>query len=304
MMQFKRVVVLCGGISGEREVSLKSGAAVYNALKNLYPTELIELEANELTCPLDPQEDLIFPMIHGDFGEDGQLQYLLEAKGFSYIGCDEQASILCIHKMRSKQLAEQYHLPVLPGISLQVGQALDKKAIEQTLQGTSFVLKPEDKGSSLGVHLCENFSALQQAWQGVRAGNWMIERYVHGREITVGMLQGKALGIVEICPKCGFYDFKNKYTAGACEYLYPAPIDDKITKKLQTVAEQFFKHAHCRDFGRADFVLEPNGDFWLLEMNTIPGMTAQSLLPKSASCVGISFETLLSRLVEGAQSRF
>ncbi len=303
MKNLRNVVILCGGQSGERDVSIKSAEPVFDVLKELYPTKLIRLDENKLPEGLNPDTDLIFPLIHGDFGEDGQLQLLLEHRNFAYLGSDSKASVLCIDKMKSKQVALKSNLPVLPGIMLEAGDPLDKAYIE-TLGGSSFVLKPINKGSSIGVHLCENFEVLQNVWDKICVGNWMIERFVRGRELTVGVLQGEALGAVEIRPKHGFYDFKNKYTIGACEYLFPAPIKEDVLIRLQNIAAKFFKQAECLDFGRADFILEPNGNVWFLEMNTIPGMTSQSLFPKSAACVGITFEKLLVRLIEGVRGRF
>ena len=300
MRHLKNIVILCGGQSGERDVSFKSAEPVFETLKKLYPTRLIRLDENKLPDGLDPEEDLIFPVTHGDFGEDGQLQALLEQEHFAYIGSDSKTSALCMDKMRSKQLAEAHHLPVLPGITLKVGQKLDEAFLYEILGCTSFVLKPTDKGSSIGVHLCDNFKALKEIWSTISAGNWMVERYAKGRELTLGILQGKPMGIVEIRPKHGFYDFKNKYTSGACEYLYPAPISPELTQKMKTMGAEFFRYANCRDFGRIDCILEPDGHLWLLEMNTIPGMTAQSLFPKSAACVGLSFENLLKQLIEEA----
>ena len=303
MKNLKNIVILCGGQSGERDVSIKSAEPVFNVLKDLYPTQLVRLDENKLPEGLNADTDLIFPLIHGDFGEDGQLQLLLERGHFAYLGSNSASSALCINKMRSKQLALEHDLPALPGIMLKAGDKLNKTLLE-SLGGNAFVLKPIDKGSSIGVHLCESYEELQSAWEEIHIGVWMIERFVHGRELTVGLLQGEALGAVEIRPKKGFYDFKNKYTAGACEYLFPAPIDEKTLLRLQKVAADFFKYAGCLDFGRVDFILEPNGNIWFLEMNTIPGMTSQSLLPKSAACVGISFEKLLVKLIEGVRGRF
>lgn len=320
MKHFKRIVVLCGAQSYEREVSLESGEAVFQALKKIYPTFLWVLDLNELPrAGLHPDEDLIFPMIHGDFGEDGQLQTLLEKRGFTYIGSGPKASSLCIDKLRSKQFALEHSIPVLPAMELKAKQTLSKKTIEQTLGSTSFVLKPVDKGSSLGVYVCSDFSDLQKNWEQLyekkkRTENfqyplerfrWMLERRVKGRELTVGLLHGKALAVGEICPKQGFYDYEHKYTDGTCFYQFPASLPAEATRRLQQIAEKFFQAAGCRDFGRADFMMDADGNFWFLEMNTVPGMTAShSLLPKSAACLGISFEELLKRLVDNACDRF
>ena len=303
MKNFKNIVILCGGQSGEREVSLHSAEPVFEALKRMYPTQLLRLDENTLPKELNPETDLIFPLIHGDFGEDGRLQALLEVKGFTYVGSDAKASALCMDKIRSKHLAAGKGLSVLPAVELTIGQALNREMLEKTLKTTAFVLKPTDKGSSIGVHLCENFDALCVAWSDVKEGHWMIEPYVRGKELTVGLLHGKTLGVGEICPKEGFYDYHNKYTEGACEYIFPALLDDTVAERVRRIAEIFFEAAGCRDFGRADFVTDTDGNVWFLEMNTIPGMTAQSLLPKSAVCVGITFEALLKQSVDGALDR-
>lgn len=303
MKHFEKIIILCGGQSGEREVSLHSAEPVFEALKKMYPTRLLRLDENTLPKDLNPETDLIFPLIHGDFGEDGQLQALLEEKSFTYVGSDAKASALCMDKIRSKHLAAESGLSVLPAVEPTIRQALNREMLEKTLKTTAFVLKPTDKGSSIGVHFCENFDALCAAWSKVKEGHWMIEPYVRGRELTVGLLHGKALGVGEICPKEGFYDYHNKYTEGACEYIFPALLEDTVAERLRRFSEIFFKVAGCRDFGRVDFIMDTNGDVWFLEINTIPGMTDQSLLPKSAACVGITFEALLKRLVDGACER-
>ena len=303
MKHFERIIILCGGQSGERDVSLHSAEPVFEALKKMYPTQLVTLDANALPTELNPETDLIFPLTHGDFGEDGQLQSLLEEKKFVYIGSDSASSALCMDKMRSKRLAAGKGISVLPAIKLTIGQVLDKEELEKTLKSTAFVLKPTDKGSSIGVHLCENFDVLCAAWADVKEGHWMLEPYARGRELTVALLHGKALGVGEICPKEGFYDYHNKYTEGACDYFFPASLEEAVEEQVRRIAEIFFKVAACWDFGRADFIMDTDGNVWFLEMNTIPGMTAQSLLPKSAACVGITFEALLRELVKGACER-
>lgn len=304
MKNLSNIVILCGGQSGESEVSLKSASSVFKVLKLIYPVRCIPLEINELPKGLNANTDLIFPLTHGDFGEDGQLQSLLDEGGFAYIGSGVNASKICIDKMISKELAKNNNLPVLPGICLNSGDLLNPSIITQTIGKKPFVLKPTNKGSSIGVHICKDINELQTIWESIDEGRWMIEPYVHGRELTIGVLQGKALGAVEVQPKHGFYDFKNKYTPDACDYLYPAPIDETTLKQLQNIAEIFFKGAGCLDFGRIDFLLDSDEHVWFLEMNTIPGMTDQSLFPKSAACVGISFEGILQKLIKGAYQRF
>ncbi len=303
MNKLKRIVVLCGGKSGERKVSLNSAKSVLKVLEKLYWVHCACLDVNVLPKDLDPKQDLIFPLIHGDFGEDGHLQKFLEAGSFIYIGSNARANELCIDKMKSKQLAKKYNIPVLPAVSLKAGDHLDENFICEQLACSSFVLKPINKGSSIGVHLCHNFETLRSVWEQTEAGKWMIEPYIKGRELTVGILHGKALGAVEIRPKKGFYDYKSKYTTGACDYLAPAPISEELLSYLQAISTEFYLHAGCTDWGRVDFIVDDK-NVWLLEMNTIPGMTENSLFPKSAACVGIDFETLLMNLVEGVCRRF
>lgn len=303
MRELKRIVILCGGESGERAISLKSAEPVVETLEKSYWVHCIHLDVNILPEELDPEQDLVFPLIHGDFGEDGRLQELLEAENFSYVGSDSRASALCIDKWRSKQLARKHGIPVLPAVFMQAGDSLDEASIHKQLGNSTWVLKPTNKGSSIGVHMCKDFKELQSIWSEIHEGDWMIERYVKGRELTVGVLQGEPLGAVEIRPKQGFYDFTNKYTPGACEYFSPAPISPALLMRLQGFANDFYQHAGCRDFGRVDFIVENDEKVWFLEMNTIPGMTEYSLLPKSAACMGIDFETLLIRLVEGVYKR-
>ncbi len=301
-MNNPNIVVLLGGISGEREVSFKTAHAVINQLKQHFNVRSIQLDDKTLPEDLIPNNELIFPLLHGTFGEDGSLQALLEQRGLAFIGSDSPASRLCMDKMQSKRLAQALGISVLPAIEVIAGQELSPETLKAQLKCDEFALKPTCEGSSIGVHLCDNFLDLQQHWKEEKSGHYMIERRVHGRELTVGVLQGEALGVVEIRPRSGFYDFHNKYTPGACEYLYPAPIDATVTNAVRDMAARFFAGAHCLDFARADFLLEGEQVFFL-EMNTIPGMTDQSLFPKSADCYGLSFDTILQRIVQGAVQR-
>ena len=187
MRDLKRIVVLCGGESGERAISLKSAKPVVETLEKSYWVHCIHLDVNILPEELDPEQDLVFPLIHGDFGEDGRLQELLEAENFAYIGSDSRASALCIDKWRSKQLAQEHGIPVLPAVFVRTGDSLDEISLYKQLGNTTWVLKPTDKGSSIGVHICKDFKELQSIWSQIHEGDWMIERYVKGRELTVGV---------------------------------------------------------------------------------------------------------------------
>jgi len=296
----RKVVVLCGAISAEREVSLRSGRAVSNALPG---SQLVELDENNLPDWINADEHVVFPVIHGDYGEDGQVQMELEARGIAYAGCDVTASRLCIDKVATKKIMRSAGVPAIPEIAF-AGDA--KPSAQELLQalGNNLIIKPADKGSSVDLYVLEGLAEVEAALKKLsKDGQWMAERRLVGREMSIGLLGGKALGIVEIVPEKGVYDYQTKYTKGSSEYLFPAPIAPELTKKIQIAAQKLFAATGCRDFARADLFLESSGDFYFLEINTMPGMTETSLMPKSASCLGLSFTTLVDKMVAPALTR-
>jgi D-alanine-D-alanine ligase len=295
-----KVIVLCGAISAEREVSLRSGRAVANALPG---SQLVELDENILPDWIKAGEHVVFPVIHGDYGEDGRVQLELEVRGIAYAGCDATASRLCIDKVATKKVMRSAGVPAIPEIAFAGDAKPSAQALVQAL-GDSIIIKPADKGSSVGLYVLEGLAAVEAALDGLSSdGQWMAERRLVGREMSIGLLGGKALGIVEIVPKKGVYDYQTKYTKGSSEYLFPAPIAPELTERIQAAAEKLFAATGCRDFARADLFLEPNGDFYFLEINTMPGMTETSLMPKSASCLGLSFTTLVDKMVAPTLTR-
>lgn len=291
----KKVAILCGGgRSSERAVSLCSGRSAYEALKGCCPTELFELDEDRLPESLTPDKYVILPLGHGEFMEDGGLQELLEARHLSYAGSNAAASRLCMDKIATKQIAQQLDIPT-PEYILYQGQSFEE--IFRFFHQKPFVMKPDNKGSSVGVTKIrhpEDFDV-----QDFQTGIWFAERCIEGAEITAGLLDGKALPLIKICPKDGFYDYRHKYTSGMTEYLVPAPIDDEMTAQMQRVAEIMFQRCGCRDFARVDFLLDAHG-FYFLEINTIPGMTVTSLLPKAAVAQGMTYADLCQRMVEAA----
>jgi D-alanine-D-alanine ligase len=298
-----QVIVLFGGVGSEREVSLRSGANMVAALESHYPVVGVELKEAALPEDLDPRRDIVFPALHGEFGEDGTLQGLLEQAGICYAGCDAAASRLCMDKQAIKVIAREMTIPVPKGICLHAGEPLPLASIADEL-GEDLVVKPCDQGSSVGVEFIQGKDALAQWWQAVSGGRWLIEECIHGRELTVGLLHGKAQGVVEIISARGFYDYQAKYTPGYSSYEYPAKLSAELTCRIQLMAEAIFEQAACRDFARVDFLLAGEDDVRLLEINTIPGLTATSLLPKSASCNGYDFEQLAIAMLQPAIDRF
>jgi len=299
-----RLVVFSGGLSGEREVSLRSGAAVARALADYFPTELLVLEREALPPGLDPKRDIVFPMIHGQFGEDGGLQALLEREGFFYAGSGIAASECCMHKLQARERlrGSAVHRPRClpfrsPGLPC-YGE------LEEFFEKKPFVLKPENGGSSLGVRKIFSPEDWQKFCAGAEEGLWLAEEHIAGREITVAWLDGRALPCLEIRPKGGFYDYAHKYTAGMTDYLCPAPLEDSVARHLQSDAEKACDDCGCRDFARVDFLLSPEGTPCFLEINTVPGMTETSLFPQSAAAAGMRFGQVVCAMATPAIRRF
>lgn len=299
-MEQKRVAILCGGgSSSEREISIRSGRAAYEALKFQIETAIFELTEDALPEGIDPRRDIVFPLGHGEFMEDGGLQTLLEAKNFSYAGSDAAASRLCMDKIAVKETAESLGIST-PKYCVYEGQ--DFEALRSFFDGP-FVIKPDNKGSSINVYKIYHREEFQEHADLLKEGYWLIERCIEGKELTVGLLGNHALPVIEIHAKKGFYDYKNKYTSGATEYKVPASINEQLTQQAKKIAEKIFEACKCRDFGRVDYMMDERGKIYLLEVNTIPGMTATSLLPKAVATEGISFEQLCFKMVHFAIER-
>lgn len=302
MPKLENISVLYGGVGSEREVSLVSGAAIAVALEPHYPVELYRLDSEALPAGLDPQHTIIFPALHGGFGEDGRLQALCEQAGFEYCGSDAAASRLCMAKDQTKAIAEKLRIPCPKGLRFS-GEAVPLADAIMAELGTSLVIKPADEGSSVGLHFTEHRSELGVVLSQIHQGNWLVEQRIQGRELTVGILNGRAMGIVEIVSASGVYDFQAKYTPGSTEYIYPAQLDAETTRSICAYAEALFQACGCRDFARIDFLLDASGPSFL-EINTLPGLTATSLLPKSAACIQLDFPQLAAALVQPAVERF
>ncbi len=302
-----KIVVLCGANSPEREVSIDSGKACFEALQKSFPrSEFQILDENALPKNLVPETDIVFPVIHGDFGEDGKIQRELENRGFAKAGCSYEASVNSFVKAKTKKFLRENGWLVPVGISFSTKEKIPCAAEIVEKLGNEVVLKPADKGSSVGLFLTSGVPELQKILDGdlSASGTWLAETRICGRELTVGILHGNAMGIVEIRPKVGVYDFKNKYTAGNTEYIFPAEIDEALAGTIKKQAERAFSLCKCRDFSRIDVLLLPSGEFYFLEIYTIPGITRTSLLPKSVACVGLDFPSLEREMLVPAIARF
>jgi D-alanine-D-alanine ligase len=292
-------VVLCGGTGAESSVSLKTGNAIYKALKFEHEVELIELKKNELPESILSNKDrIIFPALHGTWGEDGGLQTILENEGLVYVGSDSQSSSLCFDKIRTKEKVSLIGIPVISGFEYSTTIPAD---YEIDLDG-NYIIKPVCQGSSVGLSICPDRD-LSAYLKTLPIERWLVEQMIDGVDLTVGILEGQAMGVVAVRPEGGIYDYFHKYTPGLAQYEVPAKIDSEIYKKVQEYAEQAFEVLGCRDFARIDFILSNQNELFFLEANTIPGMTETSLLPKSASCCELSFNELVNRLVSPSIKR-
>ena len=297
------LIILCGGTGPERDVSRASGEAIYESLAQAFSTKLIDLSEDHLPEGLKSTSEIVFPVIHGTFGEDGRLQALLEKAGIEYAGSDRASSQLCMDKALAKETVKKAGVRISPSITFSNPKKCDPSKIIDLL-GRETVLKPVNQGSSVSLRMICGYENLIETLAEIESGEWMLEKRVIGREVTIGMLDDHTMGIVEVIPVGGVYDYKRKYEPGSTEYRFPAVLDEEIERELKDFARSAYRACGCRDFARVDFMICEDGHPHFLEVNTLPGMTATSLLPKSASCSGYDFDKLCRRLVEPAIKRF
>ncbi len=297
------IAVFAGGTSAEREVSAASGAACASALARSFTTRLFAVVAEALPDGYDPQSHVVFSTLHGTFGEDGGMQRLIDIAGGVYAGCDASSSALTMDKALTKRTVAALGVPVVDGIEFEAGSTPAAGDVVRRL-GPRVVVKPNNEGSSVGLRIADDEAAIGAALAGITSGSWIVERRIVGRELSVGILKGRAMGIVEVRPKSGVYDYTSKYTKGMTEYLAPAPLDDALAARVRASAETAFSACGCRDYARVDFMVSSAGEPFLLEINTLPGMKEMSLLPMSARCVGLDFPALVREMVSPAIERF
>lgn len=297
------VAVFAGGTSAEREVSTGSGRACAAALARSFTTSLFDITAETLPAGYDPALHVVFSTLHGTFGEDGGMQSLLDAAGGAYAGCDAASSRLTMDKDLTKRTVSAAGVRVVEGVAFDADSKPSAESLAARL-GPRLVVKPNSEGSSVGLKLVDGAEALESALRAIDGGRWIAERRIMGRELSVGVLRGAAMGVVEIRPKSGVYDYQSKYTKGLTEYYAPAPIGDGPTATVRAAAEAAFGACGCRDYARVDFMLSAEGEPFLLEINTLPGMKETSLLPMSARCAGLDFTALVREMVSPAMERF
>lgn len=324
------IALFVGGTSPEREVSKSSGKAIYQAINSLgynctlidpaYGTDQPEADekffsakdfveiANEnliktVNSELLDNIDLVFLALHGKWGEDGIIQSLLELKGIKYTGSGVLSSTIAMDKDFSKTIFQKNNVNTPSWFTIDKKFNRDEVVrIINSKFGYPVIIKPNDQGSTVGLSIVkkdeEIFKAIETAFQ--YSDLTVIEEYIPGREMTVAILEDKPLPVLEIIPKSGFYDYESKYTSGMSEYIVPADIPRDVFNNLQQQAITAFRSLRCKVYGRVDFRLNDENIPFCLEVNTLPGMTETSLVPKMADAVGISFEELTDRIIRNS----
>ena len=348
-----RIVVLAGGLSTERDVSLASGAGICRTLRERgheaflldvylgFPYDENRLEEvftlpnagleiaegikttepdlaavkasreDQSDCFVGPNvinicrmADIVFMALHGDVGENGKLQATFDILGIKYTGPNYLGSALAMDKGIAKKIFKMSGVPTPLGTSIKAAQK-DCKLEELGLE-LPVVVKPCAGGSSIGVYIVnteeEYQEAIEKSFQA--EDEVVVEPYIKGREFAVGIIDGKALPVIEIIPKSGFFDYANKYQAGCTEEICPAQIPDEVAKKMQQATELAFKSLKLDIYSRADFLLDENGNIYCLEVNTLPGMTATSLLPQEAKAAGIEYGELCELIIQKSLERY
>ena len=305
-----RIGVVMGGTSSEREISLKSGKAVLKSLVDAgcdaIASDLTTTDAAQIVAQLRQAKiDIVFIVLHGKFGEDGAIQAILEKEGFPYTGSGPKASRLAMDKAATQALLKKNGITVPDFQILRQGDAIKPEIILKNLGGAPVIVKPCCEGSSIGITIIKNAADLMPALQvAFKLGTEVIiEKFIAGKEITSGILGQDTLSLVEIRPKNKFFDFVAKYQSGMSDYIVPAEISAPQTTQIKEMSLKAFQLIGCRDMARSDFILDEKGKAFFLEINTIPGFTATSLLPKAAQDRGIDFTKLCLQLAGYAAQR-
>ena len=298
------VALLAGGASGERDISLASGEGARAALEEagFTVTSFDPANKEDLKALIDGQFDVAFLCLHGRYGEDGTIQGLLEILGIPYIGSGVWSSALAMDKVRAKVFYRHFGINTPVNVTLHRGDEYQAETIIAKV-GMPCVVKPANEGSAIGVHIVKGAAALMAAIDEVFEidNELLIETYIKGTELTVSVLGNdnpEALPVIEIVPKNKFYDFESKYAPGGSEHICPARLDDEATARVQAMAVAAHKALTCRGVSRTDIIMDHQGVCWVLETNTVPGMTSTSLLPDSARAAGYSFPELCTKLIE------
>lgn len=299
--KFGKVAVLMGGLSAEREVSLSSGKAILAALLRLgVDVHAVDVKQDAITQLQHGNFDTVFNILHGRGGEDGVMQGILDYLNIPYPGSGVAASAISMDKIQTKQILINFDIPVLPFLHITCEKDLD---LAQQQFGFPLCIKPAREGSSNGSAKVMASDQLLAAYKTALKfdGKVMSEPWVEGREFTVGILDNQVLPVVEICPAEGYYDYNAKYKSKSTVYICPCDINEAEKQALKDLSLRAFNAIGCEHWGRIDFLQDKEGKIWLAEINTLPGMTETSLLPKAAKARGMDFDALVLHILNGAR---
>jgi D-alanine-D-alanine ligase len=298
-----KIALLYGGYSREREISIKSGKAVEKALSQLgYNYKVFDIIERDKFIKeiLEYKPDLAFIVLHGKGGEDGTIQAILEFLGISYTGSDMKTSVIAMDKVLTKMYLENFGIPTPDWIFF----TEEKEALNYR-PDFPVVVKAPTEGSSIGVYIVNNQQEYENAVKEVfdLDDKVLVEKFIKGRELTVSILDDEVFDIVEVVVSEGFYDFNNKYITGKTQYICPAQLDEDVYKSIQSLGHKVYKLLNCKGPARVDIILENDKNPYVLEVNTIPGMTEFSLLPKAALTRGITFNQLVEKIIKNSLKR-
>tara|TARA_Y100001970_G_C14076676_1_gene772368 strand:- start:80 stop:964 length:885 start_codon:yes stop_codon:yes gene_type:complete len=288
-----KVIIIYGGNSSEKEISIKTGIAVSKSLDKVFNTKMIMVNDDyKIINNFYSEGDVVFNALHGGYGENGEIQEFFEIEKINFIGSGSKACNIAIDKMKSKKIANSI------GCLTPYGKIVEDASVFGDFS-TPFIIKPNKEGSSVGFSQIYSKKDFEDALKVNKKYKYelLAEEKIEGREITVSILDGKALPIVEIIPHSNVYDYESKYVVGKTDYIVPAIIDSSITNKIMSISEKIHHEIGCKHYSRIDYILDSDNQLYFLEINTSPGMTATSLFPKSAKSSGMKFDDLLLKLV-------
>lgn len=311
LLRDRRIAVLMGGQSGEREVSLRSGAGVLGSLRR-QGFDAVEIDpGTNLVAQLEEAgAQVVMNVLHGGAGENGAIQGVLECAGYPYTGCGVLASALTMDKVQTKRIFDACGIPTPPWMHIE-GSAEAEELADAAIEELRLpaVVKPRDEGSSLGVSIPKTRQQLIDAIEATQQdyGEGIIDRFIAGVEITIGVVgvgeKMRALPVLELVPKREFYDYEAKYTKGMTDLIAPARISDELTEKSQRIALEAFVALGCEGLGRVDMHIDTEGNCWVHEINSVPGMTETSDLPHAAEAEDVSYDELVLQILETATAR-
>jgi D-alanine-D-alanine ligase len=295
VLKNKKIAVLYGGLSSERAVSMKSGRAVLQALKAMDFNACGIVVDKDIAQKIKQEKiDIAFPVLHGIYGEDGTIQGMLEIMGIPYTGCGVFASAASMDKNIAKKLMKSEKINTPDWFVIRKSEEPPK------IEKYPVVIKPSNGGSTIGISIVKNHSDFLNALKtAFKYDNLvLVEEFIEGKEITIGVLNGEALPIIEIVPKDGFYDYEAKYKKGGSQHIIPARISRKQYQTAQKYAQKVYQLFNCNAICRVDMIVDKLGKIWVLENNTMPGMTETSLIPDAAKFAGMSFNDIVLRILE------